>query len=163
MLLRLREDYEGAEPSASAVSVLNLLTFSQLTGDEVWVNQIEKTLGRLNDNNGSLARIMPMMMAGLSVYHQHRPQVVIVGHRDDASTREMLAALASCYTPATVVLLVEPGDHQSRMAELLPFVGNMKMLDGLATAYVCKDFSCDAPTTNTAVLVEAINPRSTDT
>ena len=163
VLLRLREDYDGAEPSASAVSVLNLLTFSQLTGDEVWVNQIEKTLGRLNDNNGSLARIMPMMMAGLSVYHQHRPQVVIVGHRDDASTREMLAALASCYTPATVVLLVEPGDHQSRMAELLPFVGNMKMLDGLATAYVCKDFSCDAPTTNTAVLVEAINPRSTDT
>ena len=103
MLLRLREDYDGAEPSASAVSVLNLLTFSQLTGDEVWVNQIEKTLGRLSGNNGSLARIMPMMMAGLSVYHQHRPQVVIVGHWDGASTRAMLAALASCYTPATVV------------------------------------------------------------
>ena len=159
VLLRLREDYDGAEPSASAVSVLNLLTFSQLTGDEVWVNLIEKTLSRLSDNNGSLARIMPMMMAGISVYHQPRPQVVIVGHRDSENTRAMLAALAASYTPAMVVLLVEPGDHQSRMAALLPFVGNMTMLDGQATAYVCKDFTCDAPTTDIAVLVEAINPR----
>jgi uncharacterized protein YyaL (SSP411 family) len=142
--------------------VLNLLTFSQLTGDEVWVNLIEKTLSRLSDNNGSLARIMPMMMAGISVYHQPRPQVVIVGHRDSENTRAMLAALAASYTPAMVVLLVEPGDHQSRMAALLPFVGNMTMLDGEATAYVCKDFTCDAPTTDLAVLVEAINPRPVD-
>ena len=162
VLLRLREDYDGAEPSASAVSVLNLLTFSQLTGDEVWVNLIEKTLSRLSDNNGSLARIMPMMMAGISVYHQPRPQVVIVGHRDSENTRAMLAALAASYTPAMVGLLVEPGDHQSRMAALLPFVGNMTMLDGQATAYVCKDFTCDAPTTDIAVLVEAINPRLVD-
>ena len=162
VLLRLREDYDGAEPSASAVSVLNLLTFSQLTGDEVWVNLIEKTLSRLSDNNGSLARIMPMMMAGISVYHQPRPQVVIVGHRDSENTRAMLAALAASYTPAMVVLLVEPGDHQSRMAALLPFVGNMTMLDGQATAYVCKDFTCDAPTTDIAVLVEAINPHPVD-
>ena len=162
VLLRLREDYDGAEPSASAVSVMNLLTFSQLTGDEVWVNLIEKTLSRLSDNNGSLARIMPMMMAGISVYHQPRPQVVIVGHRDSENTRAMLAALAASYTPAMVGLLVEPGDHQSRMAALLPFVGNMTMLDGQATAYVCKDFTCDAPTTDIAVLVEAINPRLVD-
>ena len=162
VLLRLREDYDGAEPSASAVSVLNLLTFSQLTGDEVWVNLIEKTLSRLSDNNGSLARIMPMMMAGISVYHQPRPQVVIVGHRDSENTRAMLAALAASYTPAMVGLLVEPGDHQSRMAALLPFVGNMTMLDGQATAYVCKDFTCDAPTTDIAVLVEAINPHPVD-
>ena len=128
----------------------------------MWVNQIEKTLGRLSGNNGSLARIMPMMMAGPSGYHQPRPQVVIVCHRDGVSTRAMLAALASCYIPATVVLLVEPGDHQSRMVDLLPFVGNMKMLDGSATAYVCKDFSCDAPTTDITVLVEAIDPRSTE-
>ena len=162
VLLRLREDYDGAEPSASAVSVLNLLTFSQLTRDEVWVNLIEKTLSRLSDNNGSLARIMPMMMAGISVYHQPRPQVVIVGHRDSENTRAMLAALAASYTPAMVGLLVAPGDHQSRMAALLPFVGNMTMLDGQATAYVCKDFTCDAPTTDIAVLVEAINPRLVD-
>ena len=162
VLLRLREDYDGAEPSASAVSVMNLLTFSQLTGDEVWMNLIEKTLSRLSDNNGSLARIMPMMMAGISVYHQPRPQVVIVGHRDSENTRAMLAALAASYTPAMVGLLVEPGDHQSRMAALLPFVGNMTMLDGQATAYVCKDFTCDAPTTDIAVLVEAINPHPVD-
>ena len=32
VLLRLKEDYDGAEPSASSVSVLNLLTLAHLAG-----------------------------------------------------------------------------------------------------------------------------------
>ena len=34
VLLRLKEDYDGAEPAASSVSALNTLTISHLTGDE---------------------------------------------------------------------------------------------------------------------------------
>ena len=33
VLLRLKEDYDGAEPAASSVAVLNLLTLAHLTGD----------------------------------------------------------------------------------------------------------------------------------
>ena len=34
VLLRLKEDYDGAEPAASSVSVLNLLTLSHLVEDD---------------------------------------------------------------------------------------------------------------------------------
>ena len=33
VLLRMKEDYDGAEPTASSVSVLNLLTLSHLVED----------------------------------------------------------------------------------------------------------------------------------
>ena len=159
VLLRLKEDQDGAEPSASSVSVLNLLTLSQLTGDDVSMKLVEGMLGRLNSASASPARTAPLMMAGLSVYHQSRPQVVVVGSRDAADTCAMLAALAKPYMPGMVVVFLEPGVHQSRMAELLPFVRDMVMLDGQATAYVCKEFVCAAPTTDVDVAIAAVGPR----
>ena len=47
VLLRLKEDYDGAEPSASSVSVLNLLTLAHLTGDDRRAAKAERTLGAL--------------------------------------------------------------------------------------------------------------------
>ena len=44
VLLRLKEDYDGAEPAASSVSVLNLLVLSHLIQEDRYVAQIERTL-----------------------------------------------------------------------------------------------------------------------
>ena len=44
VLLRMKEDYDGAEPTASSVSVLNLLTLSHLVDDAAWADRIERTL-----------------------------------------------------------------------------------------------------------------------
>ena len=84
---------------------------------------------------------------------------MVVGSRDAADTCAMLAALAKPYMPGMGVVFLEPGVHQSRMAELLPFVRDMVMLDGQATAYVCKEFVCDAPTTDVDVAIAAGGPR----
>src|SRR5262249_20981991 len=44
VLLRMKEDYDGAEPTASSVSVLNLLVLSHLVHDEQWTERIDRTL-----------------------------------------------------------------------------------------------------------------------
>ncbi|HYR58056.1 MAG TPA: thioredoxin domain-containing protein, partial [Chthoniobacteraceae bacterium] len=44
ILLRMKEDYDGAEPSATSVTVLNLLTLSHLTNDEVFEQAIDRAL-----------------------------------------------------------------------------------------------------------------------
>jgi uncharacterized protein YyaL (SSP411 family) len=36
VLLRLKEDYDGAEPAASSVAALNALTLAHLTGDDTF-------------------------------------------------------------------------------------------------------------------------------
>ena len=38
------------------------------------------------------------------------------------------------------------------IAAMLPWVGEMRMLGGQATAYVCRDFVCQAPLTDPAAL-----------
>src|SRR4029450_2462407 len=42
VLLRLKEDYDGAEPSASSVSVLNLLTLAHLLDDDAARGRTER-------------------------------------------------------------------------------------------------------------------------
>jgi uncharacterized protein YyaL (SSP411 family) len=38
------------------------------------------------------------------------------------------------------------------MAEHMPWIGQMKMIDDKATVYVCRGFTCDAPSIDPAVL-----------
>ena len=56
VLLRLKEDYDGAEPSASSVSVLNLLTFAHLLESGEGIRRAERTLGRYGPRIGAAAR-----------------------------------------------------------------------------------------------------------
>src|SRR4029079_12704768 len=69
VLLRLKEDYDGAEPSASSVSVLNLLTLAHLTDEAEARTKVERTLGRYGERAGRAGRVIPMMLAGLSAWH----------------------------------------------------------------------------------------------
>src|SRR6185295_185615 len=44
VLVRMKEDYDGAEPTASAVSVMNLLMLSHLVEEPQWRDRIDRTL-----------------------------------------------------------------------------------------------------------------------
>jgi uncharacterized protein len=156
VLLRLKEDYDGAEPSASSVAVLNLLTLAHLTDDTDARAKIEQTLGRFGPRAGRAARAIPLMLAGLSAWHAGAAQIVIVG---DAATRAPLEqALAHHYLPFAIQIPVAP-EHQSVLAQAMPFAGAMRAVDGRATAYVCRDFACRAPvTTAEALLAELGQP-----
>ena len=46
---------------------------------------------------------------------------------------------------------VDPAD-QAALAAHMPWIAQMKMIDGKATVYVCRGFACDAPSTDPAVL-----------
>ena len=151
VLLRLKEDYDGAEPSASSVAVLNLLALSHLTAEPGMSERIEKTFAAFAERLAQLGRAVPMMLAALSTYHAGVPQVVVAGAKDDDNTRALLDAVRSKYMPNAVLVRVDP-TGQDATAEILPWVSAMRTRDGRAAAYVCREFACQAPTTDAATL-----------
>jgi uncharacterized protein YyaL (SSP411 family) len=54
--------------------------------------------------------------------------------------------VARRYLPFAIELRVGAG-HRSRLAGSLPFVGAMGPVNGAASAYVCRDFTCRQPVT----------------
>jgi uncharacterized protein YyaL (SSP411 family) len=137
------------------VSVVNLLTLDRLLGSEEGATgrtRAERTLARYGSRIGAAARVVPMMLAGLSTFHADHAQVVIVGEPDADDTRALQRALARRYAPFAVTIPVAPGDAQSAIAAMIPFVGPMTRRDGTAAAYVCREFVCREPTTDPEAL-----------
>jgi len=152
VLLRLKEEYDGAEPAPSSISVWNLMTLAHLTGDAEASRKVERTLGRFGPRMGAAARAVPFMISNLSAWHASISQIVIVGPRDREDTRALRRALAARHLPFAIVIPVEPGEPQARLARLLPWIAPMTMREDKATAYVCRDFACEQPVTSVADL-----------
>ena len=87
VILRMKEDYDGAEPSPSSISVLNLLMIAHLTNEAELFERIDRTLKMFGPQIGKVARAVPMMLAALSTYHAKVAQVVIVGAPGDDATK----------------------------------------------------------------------------
>jgi uncharacterized protein len=141
VLLRLKETYDGAEPAASSVAVLNLLALSHLTGDAAMAERLERTLALFSAH---LGRAVPMMLSALSTYHARMPQIVVAGDADAADTRALFDALRVSYRPAAVVVPAFAPQREA-LERVLPWMSAMAARDGRATAYVCRDFTCQAP------------------
>ena len=154
VLLRLKEDYDGAEPAASSVSVMNLLTLSHLV--ESFSEKIEPTFGIFSSRVSQSGRVVPMLLAALSAYHAGTPQLVIVGDPAAQDTNSLYEVVRHRYRPTTIVVPVVP-QSLDKTAALLPWIAGMKMVDGRATAYLCRDFTCESPTTEAGELARLLD------
>jgi len=150
VLLRLKEDYDGAEPAASSVSVLNLLVLSHL-GIGTFSDRVERTLGVFASRLSQSGRVAPMMLAALSTYHSGTPQLVIAGDPSSDDTKALRDIVMRRYLPTTIVVPLTPA-ARARLSELLPWTASMKEVEGRATAYLCRNFACEAPTTDAGEL-----------
>ena len=157
VLLRLKEDYDGAEPAASSVSVMNLLRLSHLLGDEAARDMAERTLARYGPRAGRAARVIPFMLAGLSAWHAGVGQVIVVGNPASPSTLALKTELGKHYLPFVVVVPVVPGANVDALAEMMPLVRPMAERSA-PTAFVCRNFVCREPVTTAAALAGQLGP-----
>jgi uncharacterized protein len=158
VLMRLKEDYDGAEPAASSIGVRNLIDLGHLIAEGDFAARAERTLARFGPRIGDAARAVPCMLGNLASWHGGLSQVVIVGPPARDDTRALHRVLAERYLPFTLVVPVTPGDAQAAVAQRLPWIGPMTMADEQATAYVCRQFACDRPVTSPEALAELLRP-----
>ena len=152
VLLRMKEEYDGAEPSASSISLLNLLTLTHLTTDAELARKLERTLAGFTGRVGRAGRTAPMLLTALSAYHSGISQVVISA--DGAAAEPFFTVIRRHYLP-TVVLVPAFTEHREALAQVLPWTAAMHSADA-PTAYVCRGFVCDRPVHSAAELEAAI-------
>jgi uncharacterized protein YyaL (SSP411 family) len=145
VLLRMKEDYDGAEPSASSMSVMNLLVLSHLIENDRWTEQIERTLRAFGARLEQVGRAVPMMSAALSTSLAGVQQYVFVGA--DTGRKRLAQVVAGRYLPFAVTIDVR-AEHRDRLATVLPIVAAMSPPADGAAAYVCRHFTCQAPVTS---------------
>jgi uncharacterized protein YyaL (SSP411 family) len=159
VLVRMKEDYDGAEPTASAVSVMNLLVLSHLVDDAQWPRRIERTLRLFGARLEQIGRAVPMMAAALSTYVAGPQQIVVAEAADGAADQALGRAVARHYLPFATILRVG-ADRRAALRGSLPLVADMAAVDGRTAVYVCRHFACRQPVTTVEALEQELRARS---
>jgi uncharacterized protein YyaL (SSP411 family) len=156
VLLRLKEDYDGAEPGAASVTVRNLLVLGELLGDTTGIERARRTLERYGTQIGRVVRVMPFMVANIAHWHARKAQIVVAGPPPAPETRALERVVAGRYLPFAVVVPVPSGAPTESLARL-PWLAAMGERDGRACAFVCYEFTCQAPATDAAALGQQLD------
>ncbi len=149
LLARMKEAYDGAEPSGNSISALNLLRLAALTGNREWAEVARKSISSFSVILSKYPSAMPLMLSAMDFQLDKPRQIVVAGVRGDAETELLLREVHKRFLPNSILLLADGSDNQKFLQEGLPFLQTVTKIDGKATAYVCEDFTCKMPV-NTA-------------
>ncbi len=69
LLVRLRDEYDGAEPSATSIGARNLMALAGLTGERLPTSDVDLVFRGAADALSSDGRRVPLLLAALSVWH----------------------------------------------------------------------------------------------
>jgi len=153
LVLRMKEDYDGAEPCNNSVAALNLLRLSQITGNQEYRTLAEKIFKFFANILNTSPIVVPQMCVAIDFYLQSPKHIIIVGKKGSPDTMEMLHEVHKNLMPNKVLLLL---DDESRkyLGDMLPFTKDMTMIGNKATAYVCENFACQLPVNTVGGLVQ---------
>jgi hypothetical protein len=151
ILLRMKEDNDGAEPAASSVAATNLLRLAQIRADDSLRRRAEKNIAAFSATLTRVPHAMPQMLVALDYASGKPQQIIVAGEPNAESTRALLREVHRHFLPHKVLLMPD-----AFLVEKLPELGEMKPRDGQAAAYVCENFACQAPVTDPVALGELL-------
>ena len=144
LVMRLKDDYDGAEPSGNAVALMALLRAEQFTHRPEYSQAAERTLHGMAGRMRGQPAAAPLLLAGLDYYQSAKRQVVIAGSLKDPVTRAMLHLSNSHFSPNSVTILVNSIEMRDRLVQFIPVLSDVDP-GGQPAAYVCQDFVCQLP------------------
>jgi uncharacterized protein YyaL (SSP411 family) len=156
VLVRKKEFYDGAVPSGNSVATLNLIRLARMTGDSsLEAKALE--IARFNSKELQQApQNYTQLITALDFLSDQSCEIVIVGNPASEDTASMLKTVRKLYMPNKVVMLKRI-DGKTKDIDL--YMGNISAMtarDGRATAYVCKNFECLEPVTDTNKLLKLL-------
>ncbi|MGE5474649.1 MAG: thioredoxin domain-containing protein [Ignavibacteriales bacterium] len=156
LLLRPKDSYDGSTPSGNSVSTMNFLRLAKLTGKF----ELEDFAKKQFETFGTMVKSSPASHTFFLMSYlfslTNAKEVVIVGELHQDQTKKMIEKINSLFLP-DIVFHVTPGNGESQdLAEIAPFLAGHKLINDSATAYICKNFSCQEPITDLQYFEEAI-------
>ncbi|MEK6320415.1 MAG: thioredoxin domain-containing protein [Acidobacteriota bacterium] len=150
LITRTKDYFDNATPSGNSVSAMALLKLGLLTQDQEYSRCAVTILRALRPAMSRYPSAFGYMLSALDFYLSEPKEIAIIGKVDSHEVRSFTEEIYSRYLPNKVVASSEPGD-QAAASEIKLLVGR-SAIDGKATAYVCRNYTCLAPATSTEEL-----------
>jgi uncharacterized protein len=147
LILRVKEDYDGAEPSGNSVACLALLKLGKIIDRRDFTHAAEKMLRLFANRLQQAPQAVPFMLQALDFSLDEPLRAVVAGDLTDPHTKALVRAAHRVYQPNKVVL--------GNRGAVEPFARTLPAKDG-ALVYVCTGTACQAPTSDVAAVAELL-------
>jgi uncharacterized protein len=147
LILRVKDDYDGAEPSGNSVATLALLKLAAITDRQDFRNPAEATLRLFATRLEKIPQAVPYMLHALDFWLEEPRRVVIAGDPRSAKTRELIHAAHAVYQPNKVVL--------GNVGAVEEFARTLPAKSG-PVVYLCAGKACQPPTNEPTKVIEML-------
>ena len=147
LILRIKEDYDGAEPSGNSVASLALLRLGAICDRKDFRDAAEKTLRLFAERMEKLPQAVPHFLIALDYMLDEPRRVVLVGDSKDAKAHELHRAAHSVYQPNKVVL--------GNTGPVEEFARTLPTKDA-PVVFLCTGTACQPPTKDPAKVREML-------
>ncbi|MCB1208662.1 MAG: thioredoxin domain-containing protein [Verrucomicrobiales bacterium] len=156
-VLRIKEDYDGAEPSPNSLAALNLVRLAGMLDREDWRQQAAQIFHLFGQTLSGSPASVPMMVRAFDFHHHGKQQIVLAGDRTTDAFRALEKTIHSKLRPNLSLLHADSGAAQAWLGERNAALAAMKPVDGAPAAYVCQNYTCQAPVTTPEALSKLID------
>ncbi|MGP3927612.1 thioredoxin domain-containing protein [Streptomyces sp. 8N616] len=156
LIRRPQDPTDNAAPSGWTAAAGALLSYAACTGSFRHRAAVEHALGVVKALGPRAPRFIGWGLAVAEAALDGPREVAVVGPADDPGTAELHRTALLGTAPGAVVAVGEPGAD----AEEVPLLRDRPLVGGRPAAYVCRDFTCDAPTADPSVLAEKVGLRA---
>lgn len=147
LILRVKDDYDGAEPSGNSVATLALLKLAAITDRKDFRDPAETTLRLFAPRLEKIPQAVPYLLHALDFSMEEPRRVVIAGDPHSAKARALIHAAHSVYQPNKVVL--GNAGAVEEFARTLPAKAG-------PVVYLCTGKACQPPTSDAGKVKEAL-------
>ena len=157
LIVRSKTAYDGAIPSGNSVAVMNMVKLTRITGNTKWAELAEKTIRAFSEDVNRTPTGYTLMLAGFMFDTQNSKEIVIVGDSRNRNTTKFLHTIRASYAPHKVLLFKDTSVSDNRLEQLANWTSTQNSINGKPTAYVCKNFACNQPTSDLQTALSFIN------
>ncbi|MDT9680876.1 thioredoxin domain-containing protein [Streptomyces sp. TRM76323] len=150
LIRRPQDPTDNAAPSGWTAAAGALLSYAAHTGSEAHRTAAERALGVVRALGPRAPRFIGWGLAVAEALLDGPREVAVAGPAGDAATRALHRAALLGTAPGAVVAVGEPDSDE------FPLLRDRPLVDGGPAAYVCRHFTCDAPTTDPARLARQL-------
>ena len=155
LIVRPRDTFDNAQPSGGSAASMALLRCAEFTGNVDLERIATANLRTVRDLMERAPSAFAWWLQAAEFYANSVKQVVIVGKRDDPGTVAMVKEARKGFNLDRIVALLDPEGDTDGDVSLRLFEGR-KMIDGLPTGYVCRNYACELPVTDVASLASQL-------
>ncbi|XVE77663.1 hypothetical protein DITRI_Ditri13aG0080400 [Diplodiscus trichospermus] len=169
VLLRVKEDHDGAEPSGNSVSAINLVRLASMvsgTNSDHYRQNAEHLLAVFETRLKDMAMAVPLMCCAADMLLvPSRKQIVLVGHKSSVEFENMLAAAHASYDPNKTVIHIDPTNTveiefwEANNSKVATMARNNFAADKVM-ALVCQNFTCSPPVSSPKSLENMVSKNS---